>query len=144
MSFAITTMLRWIAPHPGANSTRPQYCSIPRATFMTVAMKDLALLIKYSFTNEGWLQEALDSAIIDSSFIASACKKFCAVSSNCARRRFRSIYQFSAHENVINNVGGPWPLATWWVIQCWRSSVLLLQKLSLPFMFLEMLLSICM
>jgi hypothetical protein len=70
-------------------------------------MKDFALLIKYSFTNKGCLREALDIAIIDPSLIASAHKKFCAVSSNCARRRFRSIHQFSAHENVMKNVGGP-------------------------------------
>jgi hypothetical protein len=79
---------------------------------MTVAMKDLALLIKYSFTNKGCLQEALDIAVIDPSVTFSACKKFCAVSSNCARRQFRSIHQFSAHENVMKNVGGPRPLAT--------------------------------
>jgi hypothetical protein len=78
---------------------------------MTVAMKDLALLIKYSFTNKGCLREALDIAIIDPSLIASAHKKFCAVSSNCARRRYRSIHQFSAHENVMKNIGGPLPLA---------------------------------
>jgi hypothetical protein len=65
---------------------------------MTVAMKGLALLVKYSFTNKGCLQEALDTAIIDPSLIASACEKFCEVSSNCARRHFRSIHQFSAHE----------------------------------------------
>jgi hypothetical protein len=70
-------------------------------------MKDLALLINYSFTNKGCLQEAFDIAIIDPSLIASARERFCAVSSNCARRCFRSIHQFSAHENVMKNVGGP-------------------------------------
>jgi hypothetical protein len=74
---------------------------------MTVAMKDLALLIKYLLTNKGCLQEALDIAIIDPSLIASAHERFCAVSSNCARRRFGSIHQFSAYENVMKNVGGP-------------------------------------
>ncbi len=48
--------------------------------------------------------------------------------SNCPSSHFKSGHQFSAQDNVIKNVGVPSPRAIWWVIQCLRSSVVLLQS----------------
>ncbi len=76
-------------------------------------------------------------AILQPPLIAIARVQFLDVSSNCASRCFKSGHQFSTQDKVSKNVGGPWPRASWYVIQCFISSVMFCQNLSRPLIFLE-------
>ncbi len=122
---------------PPRSKFHPAPVVLPSAFLTTVPINDFALFMKNSFTYSGYLLAAWAMAILQPLCIDAAWVKFLAFSSNCASSCFKSGHQFSAQDNMTKNVGGPWPRATWCVIQCFRSSFLLHQKLSPPLMFLE-------
>ena len=135
-------MWRWIWPQPGENSTRPQQCSIPIASFTTVFMRQSARFMKKPFTNSGYFLTVFAMAFLLFFVKPWADVKLPAYLLSCDISLWMSGYQFSAHKRVIKNVGGKWPLAMWWAIQDSNSSIFDHQKLLLPLIFREKYLSI--
>ena len=70
-------------------------------------MNEWARFMKNSFTKRGYFLAELAISFRPPFLIASAMLLFPAILSSWYSKRLRSGHQFSAHDNVIKNVGGP-------------------------------------
>jgi hypothetical protein len=75
-------------------------------------MNEWTRFIKNSFTKRGYFLAELAISFLPPFLIASAISLYPAIFSSWYSKRLRSGHQFSAQDNVIKNVGGPWPLPT--------------------------------